>query len=193
MGEGKYNLSFIGGGLLLSESIVVAEQYLDLADWSEVENKVMNDNLLQSRTVSTSKRFFNEIRNRLLELNNEELQLLVDGIDVDRRQILWAAVCRRYKFIRDFAVEVLAAHHHNYKTDIDVGDYSAFFNEKAQEHPELDRLASSTSYKVRQILFKLLREAGMLSKENTILAATLSLEIKTHLNDSDLLVFPISS
>jgi len=190
VGEEKYNLSFIGGGLLLAESTIVAEQYLKLSDWGKVEKIVMENNLLQSRVASTSKRFFSEIRNRLVELDSVEIEMLIDGDDRERRQLLWIAICRKYKFVRDFAIEILNSYYRNFKNEIDVGDYTAFFYEKMESHPELESLADSTIYKVRQILFKILREANLLSKDNMIIPTVVSIRLTNHIGDSELMVFP---
>ena len=44
-------------------------------------------------------------------------------------------------------------------------DYDRFFYDKAEWHPEVGRVAPSTREKQRQIVFKAMREAGLLSVE----------------------------
>jgi hypothetical protein len=53
-------------------------------------------------------------------------------------------------------------------------DYDSFFNKKSDWHPELDEIRPSTRSKLRQVLFKILREADLLTKNNMINAAMLS-------------------
>ena len=49
-----------------------------------------------------------------------------------------------------------------------------FFNQKAEWHDELDRIAHATQVKVRQIIFKMMREAGLLTEDHIINPVVLS-------------------
>lgn len=59
-------MSFIGGYLLRKESLDVAKVYLELHDWNLVREKVLSENLLQSKRISSAKRFVAEIISRLI-------------------------------------------------------------------------------------------------------------------------------
>lgn len=187
-------MSFIGGGLLRYESVQLAALYFDLGDWDVVRNKVMTENLLQARTLSTLKRICGEIISRLKVLNSGEIELLVEGSAQDQAYILWLAVCRKYRFIADFAVEVLQERYITLKIDLTHEDFNSFFNRKSEWHSELDAIAPSTCYKLRQILFKLLREADLLTAKNMINVALLSprlLKLLQQGNHSEILYFPL--
>jgi Putative inner membrane protein (DUF1819) len=142
-----------------------------LGNWNLVRDVAVAQNLLQSRTVKSSVRLGQEICSRLKTLGEKELNLLVDGTVQDRGYILWLAVCRRYKFIRDFAIEVLREKLLNLETELNHEDFEVFFNQKAEWHIELDALKPVTKIKGRRILFKMLREADLLSTENRIYPA----------------------
>ena len=103
----KYTMPFTTGGLFLHESMTVAGLYLALGDWTAVRDRVISGNLLQTRTVNTARRIIGEISARLELLTEEEMGILMEGSRQDRQHILWMAVCRRYRFIREFAVEVI--------------------------------------------------------------------------------------
>lgn len=107
MGDDKYRMSFTTGGLFHRESVSVAARYLELGDWKAVRERVMADNLLQCRTVSTLTRVFREVVSRLMTCSREELEYLVRASRRDQGYLLWLAVCRRYGFIARFAVEEL--------------------------------------------------------------------------------------
>ncbi len=102
----RYRLSFTTGGLFLREAPLVAERYLTLGDWSKTRRQVRSENLLQVRTASAATRLSQELIARLELLDTEELDALLAGRPLDRGYLLWAATCRRYAFIRDFAVEM---------------------------------------------------------------------------------------
>lgn len=72
MNVGRYSLSFTTVGLFLRESVDLAELYLDLGDWAAVRERVVADNLLQCRTLSTLKRVYQEVVIRLKSLNQSE-------------------------------------------------------------------------------------------------------------------------
>jgi hypothetical protein len=193
MNNGRYSLSFTTGSLFHRESVNLAVLYLELKDWNAVRDKVLSENLLQARTLNTSKRVCREIISRLNKLNSNELDLLVKANSQEQGYLLWLAVCRRYKFIADFAVEVLRERFITLKTNLSHEDFDSFFNKKSEWHTELDEIRPSTRNKLRQVLFKILREAGLLTENNMINAAMIGpelLNVLSHGNRRDILFFP---
>ncbi|RYJ60912.1 DUF1819 family protein [Pseudomonas songnenensis] len=174
MSPERYRLSFTTGGLFLLEAPLVAERFLMLRDWSQTRTEVRSGNLLQARTASAAKRISIELFGRLGLLNIEELELLVEGNLRERGYLLWSAVCRRYAFIRDFAIEVLREYYLNRRHQIMPADYEAFYNAKALWHTELDEIAASTQKRLRHGLFQMLREADLLSEQGQIQPALLT-------------------
>ena len=194
MSKNRYSMSFTTGSLLHRESIQLAEVYKDLGDWHQVRHKVVSENLLQTRTLNTLKRVCCEVVSRLRTLNAEEMRLLTQGSQQDQRYLLWIAVCRRYEFIADFAVEVLRERHITLKSDLNFEDFDTFFNQKSEWHGELEAIAPSTRRKLRQVLFKMLHEADLLTTNNTIHAALFSTSLVNLLqkqNFRDTRYFPV--
>ncbi|WP_294031089.1 BrxA family protein, partial [Thiolapillus sp.] len=76
MNSPRYRMSFSTGGLFLQESVLLATLYGEKKDWDQVRTEVIDNNLLQSRTVSTTKRIVREVIGRLQELDDQERQLL---------------------------------------------------------------------------------------------------------------------
>ena len=191
----RYRLSFTTGGLFVQEAALVAALYLETEDWAKARAQARHDNLLQVRTAAAATRVSKEITARLEQLDDQELQALLDLNLHDRASLLWVAACRRYSFIREFATEVLRENHLRLRRQLSFNDYESFYSSKALWHAELDQLAASTQHKLRQNLFRMLREADLLSDKQLILPAMLSLELTTILAKQgrrDLLVFPAS-
>ena len=189
----RYRLSFTTGGLFLQEAPVIVERYLALRNWSQTRDQVRNDNLLQVRTAAAALRISKELISRLELLESDELEELVNGNARDRGYLLWVAACRRYAIIHDFAIEVLREHYLLMRRQLSLGDYDAFYNAKALWHAELDEIAQSTQYKLRQNLFRMLRDAGLISDQQHIQAAMLSprlAQLLARRGRDDLLVFP---
>lgn len=174
MAVDRYQMSFSTGGLFKNESVTLAALYLELKDWDLVRDKVIAENYLQTRTISTLKRSAREIISRLKTVNDEELHFLIKASSQDQGYLLWVAVCRRYRFIAEFAVEVLHEHYISLKTDLGYEDFDFFFHKKSELHDELEAIKTSTRNKLRQVLFKILREAELVSSSNTIISSTFS-------------------
>lgn len=191
----RYRLSFTTGGLFLRESLTALVCYHDLKDWLQARNRLRQENLLQVRTAAAATRISKEVTARLELLDDAELEALQDGGLREQAYLLWVAACRRYTFIREFATEVVREHHLSLRRELSFGDYDNFYNSKALWHPELDELAPSTQQKLRQNLFRMLREADLISEQHAIQAALLSphvVELLARRGINDLMIFPVS-
>lgn len=169
-----YSMSFTTGTLLYHECLTAAALYREHKDWEAVRAQIVAGNLLKMRTSNALERVYRETSSRLRLLTAAQMGLLHDGAQQEQAYVLWLAVCKRYRFIYDFAVEVI----HEKFLVLDFGlsyqDYDRFFATKAEWHPEVDRVAPATRRKGRQVVFKMLREADLLSNQNKILPALLT-------------------
>ncbi|MEK8088743.1 DUF1819 family protein [Thermithiobacillus plumbiphilus] len=187
-------MSFTTGGLFHRESLKLAALYLDLGDWNAVRDKVIAENLLQTRTLNTLKRICREVISRLKTLSQGEVEFLIEASHQEQAYFLWLAVCRQYRLIADFAVEVLRERYISLKGDLTFDDFDSFFNRKSEWHLELDEITPATRGKLRQVLFKMLREADLLTASNMIHAAMLSprlLDLIHQGSRREVLYFPI--
>lgn len=191
----RYRLSFTTGGLFVQEAASVAASYLTTQDWAKARTQARQENLLQVRTAAAATRISKEVTARLEHLDEQELKALLQLNLHDRASLLWVAACRRYIFIREFATEVMRENHLHLRRQLSFNDYESFFSSKALWHAELDQLAASTQHKLRQNIFRMLREADLLSDTQVILPAMLSPDLTKILarqGRRDLLVFPAS-
>lgn len=189
----RYQLSFTTGGLFLQEASTVTECYLKLGDWHAARAQVRQENLLQVRTAAAATRISKEITARLQQLNKVELQTLLELSLRDQAYLLWVAACRRYAFIREFAIEVVREQYLLLRRQVSFADYDSFYNGRALWHAELDGIAHSTQLKLRQNLFRMLREADLVSEQHEIYPAQLSPHLAQLLatkSRQELLVFP---
>lgn len=156
--------------------------------------KTESENLLQTRTQSTGIRRAREVVQRLSTLDEDDLELLVAATQSERGHLLWAAACRHYALIAEFAEEVLRERFLVMATKIDHGDFDAFFRSKTLWHEELGSISETTRQKLRSSMFRMLAEAGLISGDNQIVAAVLSARVEARLTlrtPSDLRFFPV--
>ena len=196
MPNNRYLMSFTAGSLLTQESMVLAKLYDEQQGWDAVRELVFADNLLQMRTASAARRVFREVSARLDTLTPAQLHLLLSGSHQDQKFLLWLAICKRYRFICEFATDVIREKALRVDFELSYDDYDLFFNSKAEWHPEIDRLSPSTRLKLREVLFRMLREAGLLSNDNAITRVLLSSSLEAAIaedNPAYFSVFPLTS
>lgn len=170
-----YRMSFSTGGLFLNESVEFASLHRDGEAWEDTQARAVEDGTTQLPKDASNTRSIREIKNRVSTLTTEELGFLVHEADrADQKALLWLACCRAYRFVREFAVDVLQDRYLSYQLDLPLEAFDIFFDAKAEWHDELAELSTSTRLKLRQILFRMMREADILSEQKEIQTYLLS-------------------
>lgn len=193
MDRPRYSMSFTSGALLSRESVLVAELYAQQRDWDAVRAAVLADNLLQMRTRNSSLRIYSELNSRLRSLDETQLAFLVEASRRDQNYLLWLAVCKRYRFIYDFAVEVVHQKFLRLVPEVTAHDFEIFFDNKAEWHEEVARVTPATRARGRGFIFQMMREADLLTAANQIVPALLStplVKVIADVDPADLTVFP---
>lgn len=191
--ESRYALSFTSGTLLATEAAVVAPIYLQQRDWATTRTHVKSDNLLQRRVARSTTRVLGELIPRLQTLSDAELQIVAEGTSTERGYLMWTAACRRYALIGEFAEEVLRDRFLTLTSTLTYDEYDSFYRAKAMWHDELDEVSDLSYQKLRQVLFKMMVEAGLLTKQGHIEPALLSSRVAECLDQrtpSDIRFFP---
>lgn len=189
----RYALSFTSGALLLREASIAAPIYARERDWARVRTLVEEGNLLQSRTHSSGIRLAREVTQRLSVLSDDEITLLIDAFPSERGYLMWAAACRRYELIGEFAEEVLRERFLLLASTLKHEDFDRFVVGKALWHREVADLKDSTVRKLRSNVFRMLVEAGLLTKQGDIEPVLLSSRVAECLEQrspSDIRFFP---
>ncbi|OYZ13689.1 MAG: hypothetical protein B7Y35_07465 [Sphingomonadales bacterium 28-64-96] len=186
-------MSFSTGGLFLNESVAIAQLYAELGDWAAVKIAAAEAGVIPFRKEASVSRTLNELINRLEVLTSDEISLLCSGERHDQLNLLWLALCRGYRFIGEFAAELISERYLSFRTLLGYDDFDAFYAAKAEWEPRLEKISASTKAKLRQILFRMMREAGVLDQNDHICRALLSSRLSAMLlssNPADLRYFP---
>jgi len=176
----KYQLSFSSGSLLIPESIQIASVFRQLNNWTQTRQKVLKENLLKKDKLKTTITLFREIQNRLSMLTNDQIDYLIETYFDEQVKLLFLGVCKCYPFMAEFVIEVLRSKILTFNDSLSSIDYDRFFEMKEEIHPELESLTDSSKKKNRQVVFKILAEAGIIEsvKIKRITPSFLSKEIK---------------
>ena len=158
----KYILSFTAASLRLNEMVKVATAALDNAggDLAMVKESGV---VFSSVKIRTSDREFREVRKRLETLTPDQTAILIRGDLISQKQIAFLSVCKRYSFIRDFAVDVIRDKVLVFDYQLNESDYKSFINSKLSLHPELEEFSESTLKKAKQVMFRILEQAGIIN------------------------------
>lgn len=161
--KNKYTFSFTGASALVTETLVIADEYNRLNDWRAVEKSLLDNNLLNKVKQTTSKREFYEIKKRLSLLTEDQLQLMIHGSLDEAKAMILLSLVKAYSFLRDFIVEVVRNKYLLFDSVISEMDYIKFVNTKSISHNELNVITELTAKKVKQVVFKLLEQVGLIT------------------------------
>jgi hypothetical protein len=189
----RYALSFTSGSLLTREALIAVPIYLRERDWSTTRAQIKDENLLQTRVVRSNVRLLGALIPRLQVLTDAELQIVADGTSTERGHLMWAAACRQYDLIGEFAEEVLRERFLTLAGEVTYEEFDSFYRSKAIWHDELDAITDTSYKKVRQVVFKMMVEAGLLTKRGVIEPTSLSAGVADclrHRTPSDIRFFP---
>ena len=176
--ESKYILSFTAASLRLNEMVKVALAAQDngSSDLNIVKESGVVFGSVKNRTTD---REFREIRKRLEKLTPEQKNILIHGDLNSQKQIAFLAVCKHYAFIMDFTIEVIRDKVLLFDYQLHESDYNSFINSKILLHPELEEFSESTRKKAKQVMYRILEQAGIINNavEKTIQPQILQQEV----------------
>lgn len=137
------------------------------------------NNHLNKIKQGTFKREFSEIKKRLSLLNADQIQLMIHGSNDDAKSVILLSIVKAYPYIYDFIVEVLLNKYLLFDRNLLESDYTRFINSKSLQHAELERVSEITYKKVKQVVFKLLEQVGLITniKNGIILKPILSKQV----------------
>jgi hypothetical protein len=140
--------------------------------------------MMHRERAKTNKREFSELYLRLQALDAPLLEKLVHGTQDDQKQIAIIAFGRTYSFFRDFVDQVMLEKISLFDFKLEDRDYNSFVSKKTLE---LDQLADSTKYKIKQVLLKVLEQGGLIDniKDRNILIPSVDREMERMIMSSN--------
>lgn len=179
----RFRLSFTAASLFLSDMALLAHSVIAAeGDWNQLTGELLSRNRQKS-----NKRELTELVLRLKTLSNEELELLAFGNLEDQKQISLIAFGRTYTFFRFFLLEVVLRKLDALDHQLSDMDYWTYFSSKELTHPELTELAETTREKLRQVMFKVMEQGGMIDsvKSKRICPPLLTSSVRAMLEAND--------
>jgi hypothetical protein len=187
----KYRFSFTAASLQVPVMVLLAQKLV--SEGLLLEELKADD--LQKGRAKTNLREFIEIRMRLNTLSSEEISVLANSNSDEQKFICLISFGRTYKYFRDFIEEVVLEKISLFDFKISEMDYNVFFNKKSIDHIELEKLTTLTQNKIKQVIFKVMQQGGLIdnTKDRNIQIPQLSTAFEniiknTNSNDLKLLL-----
>ncbi|WP_406586691.1 BrxA family protein [Asaia lannensis] len=179
---------------MINEGLTISQAYRSGETWACARDRLLAQGASSLPKLASQTRALREVYDRIGHLSDAERHyLLVEADRAEQQAMMWLAVCRTYRFIQEFAVEVISERYQSWRLDLGHDVFDRFLSDKADYDPSLAVLSSSTAAKLRQVLFRILREAGLRSAEGRIQPIWLSGRMKRLIEESnptDLRIFP---
>jgi hypothetical protein len=147
----KYDLGFSGCSLKSAEMV----------HFLKISRGILPEDV--GGKFSSVRRKSQEFRKRLKTLTPPQTVALIEGDSILQRQLAYLSVCKVYDFIREFVLEVLREKMILMDYQVTEGEYLSFFRRKMMDHPELEELSETTEKKIKQVVFRMLAEAGIIN------------------------------
>ena len=148
----KYEFSLTGSSLRVNEMILFATKYI-------------NEGLLEFKSDkgTTNKRMVSEFKKRIDNLTVNQQELLLNSNFSNQKQLAFLSACKTYSLLRDFVIEVVREKYLIMDYNLTETDYISFIRRKEINHDELANLTDQTQAKVKQVVFKILEQAGIIN------------------------------
>lgn len=171
-----YYSSITAGSLLLHESKTAANLLLSGLSPKDVKKKVIKENLFQRRSPVSSERHCRLILERLTSLDPGILQMIIEA---DRRlaiQALLACAIKSSRLLGDFMLNVIGERMMFVEEKLAKKDWQKFIEQCEQVDPHITEFTEFTRNKLRQIIFRILVEAGYIESQKSPKLTPVSIE-----------------
>ena len=141
------------------ESVRVTEAVRSGVPLDEVDPDVLDVNSIRGRRRKTS-----EITKRLGNADKFVWNDLPDRTPPEQHVVLYYCCLKTYRLLFDFHMDVVLPRWRSSDRSLRPYDVQRFLEERADNHPVIDSWSATTWEKLRQVMLKMLREAGLLKE-----------------------------
>ena len=164
----RYRADITAGALKVRETRLIAGLLLDGLDDAQWRRAVVEENILQTRSVKTAARLCLLIRGRL-SLMKEALWLMVrDGSKEVATHATFAAAVKHSALLADFMDLELREQYQLYSPKIPSHAWGKFVEECRGRDTEMPRWSDSTIDRLRSSVYQMLADAGYLKSSRSL-------------------------
>lgn len=157
-----YDCDLTGGSLMVRESRMIAQLLLRNTNEEQWHQLIQVENVLQTKTPATARRYATTIRKRLAPLAPDFWRALYEGDDELATQVAFCSVLERNLLLVEFMETVLRDAYVSQVEQLASYAWTDFLEERSQRDPALADLKESSKSKMKRVVFRTLAEAGYL-------------------------------
>jgi len=161
----RYRADITAGSLKVPESRIIADLLLKGVNAKAWEEKILKDNILQTRTAATAVRLSRLIRKRLELMKPELWRLVWEGTGLIAVHAVLAAALKHSPLLGDFLDLVVREQYRLFSTALSNKLWEEYLNDCRGREPEMPVWNESTRNRLRSSVFQILAQAGYI--ENT--------------------------
>ncbi len=159
----KYSVSFTAASLEVQEMRQCSMAYIkNGCSWSNLSSETIQNDILTKNNPKTATRKFAEIKKRLLNLKDIQIEEIAKGTVEDATVLCFLSVIKTYALFRDYCCEVLAPKINSFDRRLTTYELDQFIEAKALTVPEVANISTTTKAKIKQVMTKFLSQAGVL-------------------------------
>lgn len=153
----EYSVSFTAGALLREEAARIIEEVNRGIALEAVDPGVLDVNSHRGRNRKAM-----EVVRRLESADQSVWEDFLGLSPAEQQLILYYCCLKTYRLLFDFHMDVVLPKWQSFDRELRPHDARRFLERRADDHPEIDDWGESTWEKARQVMLKMLREAGLL-------------------------------
>jgi hypothetical protein len=163
----EYKANLTGAWFLFYEMKQVVKLIVEGLNDKDIRNRVYEENLFQHKRMTSIKRSFPTVLRRAHLLSAEHMEILLEGSMENAKLVNLLAIYLEDKLFNEFLLEVLRDKYMNNEMTLEKMDVNIYFTHKSEQNDKVASFTDSTRNKLRQVYFKILVEAGILSDIKT--------------------------
>ena len=164
----RYSGDIVAGSLLLPESRKIAQLLLSGVDDQTWQRSIVTENILQKRSPEAARRLARLIRKRLLTMTPDLWRMVAEGTTEVATQAMLAAIIKDSRLLGDCLMNVVHARWRVFEKKLSLIDLNNYLDTCAQVDPDVLQWSEITRKKVRQIIIRILSEAGYLASTKSL-------------------------
>ena len=154
------------GALLVPESRKIADLLLSSVTPEQWKDAIENQNILQQRSLSSSKRIADLIRSRLELMKPELWRLIRDGYSITATHAVFAAVIKYSRILGDYLDTVVRQQFRKLEDKLTPMLWDDFILSCKQRDSQMSDFPPTTAKKVCSNVHKILAEVGYIKGRN---------------------------
>lgn len=175
----QYSSSLTSEPFLYEETKIIAKLKLSGFKDGEIRAKVIEENLLNYKSIKQAKRIIPVILRRMIFLDDYLSDVLINGNEKDSKIVALYLVMKNNLLFYEFVKEVYAARIYSSDNVITKGDIVNFFEVKKKESSIVANWKTYVITKLGQVYINILYKSGLLKdiKKRGVVAANIEGEL----------------